>query len=153
MNIKFSFDLVGLARAIKQVFTLSFLKRILRGSAQGAIIYLIYFIITEILISGGRSQQNIYLEIISLIIIISLSTYFVMRRFPQSDTGAIKEGFSNLLVFAILDFLAVNLMLESNSGILYQYWGTLTNYATILIIPYLIYRLRMRKSSTPEIIS
>jgi len=153
MKIKFSFDVVGLGRAIKQIFTLSFLKNALRGSKQGAIIYLVYFVITEILISGGRSQQNLYLEIVSLIIIISLSTYFAIRRFPQSDTEAIKEGFGNLLVFAFLDFLAVNLLLESNSGLLYQYWGTLANYGAILVVPYLIYQLRMRRTSTPETIS
>lgn len=153
MNTKFNFDGKGFVGAIKQIFTLTFLKKALRTSKQGAIIYLTYFIITEILISGGRSQYDLYLEIVSLIIIISLSAYFTIKRVPQNNIESIKKGFSNLLVFAILDFLAVNLLLESNSGLMYQYWGTLANYTAILAVPYLIYQLKVRKTSTPQTIS
>lgn len=145
MSIKMSFDTTGLLNGLVQVFKVSFWKRALKGSVEGLVIYLAYFIISEIMISGGRYEQDIYLEIVSLIIVISVTLYFIVRRKDLDQVKAINEGFGNLMVFAILDFLMKNLLLDANSGQIYKYWGTLVIYAVVLITPYVVFQIKKRR--------
>jgi len=151
INIKQSFSLIG--RALKVFFSIANVKNLLGKSYEGAVIFLVYFIISEILISGGLYANNIYLEIVTLIIVISLTAFFLAKKLPGDRISAIKRGFANLTSFAILDFLLSNLLLNDNSGSIYKYWGTLTTYAVILVLPFLIYYLKNRKITATESIS
>jgi hypothetical protein len=142
MSIKFSIDLKSFGKMIAETFKVNNLKRLFKNSYEGFWIYLVYFIVSEIIISGGRFEKDIYLEIVELIIVLSLSAYFLMRKPPATDTDAVRRGFMNLVVFVLLDFLAINLLLDQNSGMVYKYWGTLANYALVLAMPYLFYQIK-----------
>jgi membrane-associated HD superfamily phosphohydrolase len=133
----------------KKAITPGNLKKVLISAKEGFWLYISYFIISEILISGGKWERSVAVEIVSILTITSVYLLFTYNKPSSSYNEAIKRGFTNLVTFAILDFLAVNWLLDSNSGAIYKFWGTLTNYAVVLVFPYLLYKLKVWRGLTP----
>ena len=106
--------------------------------SEGLTIWIINFVVIEILISGGRYEYNLYISIVSIVIAFFI-TLFVNLKKPVSDiVNALSRGLSVAISYGIMDYLVVNLLLEKNSLMIYRSWGYLAVYGTILILPVLI---------------
>ncbi|MDH4358619.1 MAG: hypothetical protein OEV37_01560 [Candidatus Berkelbacteria bacterium] len=112
-------------------------------------IWVAVFIISEIAISGGRYEFNIYLTIVQLVIILTVLIYFM--SVSKLKTKSLKEnliwGLGLAVWFAILDFLIINLLLEKNSLSIYKNWETYIAYGLLLLIPVFRYSLKIRPQS------
>jgi hypothetical protein len=111
------------------------IKTMLKSALYGLIVWLIVFVLGEILISGGRSEKNIFLLILELIVIITSVIYINLKNRTQSIIVQLLRGGIITAVFALLDFLIINLLLEGNLKTIYHFWPTYLKYGLLLIAP------------------
>ncbi len=102
------------------------------------IAYLVYFILNEILISGGRSESNIYLIIFNVIVLSTILWVFRDRYYQKDLKTRIIEGLTFAGIFALLDFLLIDVLLYKFNHSIYNHYYTYLNYGILLIIPILI---------------
>lgn len=110
-------------------------KTMLKSALYGFIVWFIVFVLGEILISGGRSEKNIFLLILELIAIIVSVIYINSKNQNQSIIVQLLRGGIMAAVFALLDFLVINLLLESNIKTIYHFWPTYLKYGLLLTAP------------------
>jgi len=110
-------------------------KRILKSALNGLVIWLIVFVLGEILISGGRSERNIFLLILELIVIVTALIYLNLKNQNQSIINQLVRGAIMAAVFALLDFLVINLLLEGNLRTIYHFWPIYLMYGLLLVGP------------------
>lgn len=110
----------------------------------GAIVWLCYFIATEVVISGGLNERNPYLAGFGFIVIIA-SAYVTYRntQFNGWKSSLIKSGLGTI-AFALLDFLIFFLIFESKDAAMYKFWATYVDYALMLLAPVIVSILRTR---------
>ncbi|MCX6809374.1 MAG: hypothetical protein NTZ65_01320 [Candidatus Berkelbacteria bacterium] len=117
-------------------------KKYLRIIGQGFLIWIVVFVITEVVISGGRSERNLYLIILQAIAVTSLSAYLNRKYISATIISTILRGIVLMLSFALLDYLIVNLWLEHNNLTIYRFWPSYINYVLILITPLVQTKMR-----------
>lgn len=108
-------------------------KTILKSALYGLIIWVIVFVLGEILISGGRSEKNIFLLILELIVIVTSVIYVNSKNQTQPIITQLLRGVIMAVTFALLDFLIINLLLESNLKTIYHFWPTYLKYGLLLV--------------------
>jgi len=69
--------------------------------------YLVFFILNEIMISGGKYSYNIYVVVFNVIVILVILWLFRSKYYKINITTRIKEGLIYSVTFALLDFLLV----------------------------------------------
>ncbi len=117
---------------------------------EGIIIWLIVFVISEIIISGGRYDQNYFLLAVNLIIILIISLYFSVKRPIKAIWEALLRGVVAVLAFAVLDFLVIDLFLLKNNLGIYKNWQTYVIYGLVLLIPIIASRFGKKRFTSPE---
>ena len=108
---------------------------IIKHISSVVIAYLVFFILNEILISGGKSQQNLYLIIFNIITIIVILWFLKDRYYGKPLKQRIIESTTYLSVFAVLDFLLVNMLLDKMSLHIYKMYYTYIYYGLLFILP------------------
>lgn len=131
---------------IKRVWAFK-VKNVLPFAAEGAIFWVVSFIISEILISGGRYEKNAYVGILNLIFAVALILMFNLKKPVSNLIATVYRGGFALITYAILDYLVVAWLLEKNSFAMYRFWGLIATYATILALPAIIYLTKNYLSS------
>jgi low temperature requirement protein LtrA len=111
------------------------IKKIGGWALEGAVIYFIAFFISEVLISGGLYERGLYFGLAYNIIILAMIIFSQMKRNTLDLRAQICRSISMVVTFAILDFLLVDLLLESFNQLIYKFWGTYVAYAIVLAGP------------------
>jgi hypothetical protein len=117
---------------------------------EGLIIWAVVFVVAEIIISGGRHPGNIYLLATSLIIILFISLYSSVKRPVKDIKKSLLRGLLAALVFAILDFLVINLLLEKNNLQIYRSWQSYVQYALVFLVPVVASRFGKERFGEPQ---
>jgi len=97
--------------------------------------YLVFFILNEIMISGGKYSYNIYVVVFNVIVILVILWLFRNKYYKINITTRIKEGLIYSVTFALLDFLLVYLLLYRSNLSIYRSYSTYVYYGLLLIIP------------------
>jgi len=116
----------------------------IKGSGQlsniieGLEIWIVNFVLLEIIISGGRNEKNLYVFILSIGIAFFIILFVNLKKKVDTLKTAIFRGVSAVIAYALMDYLVINLILEKNSYGIYRSWGYFATYATILLLPAII---------------
>lgn len=109
-------------------------QNICRPLSKSLVVYLIYFLIAEIVISGGGYERSLYLWAVIYLFVIIAET-LLSRKDSKTIKTAIFSGLWFSLTVIILDYLVVNLALQGNTLVMFKRWEILTLYAVTLAIP------------------
>lgn len=112
--------------------------KIVQPLSKSLIVYLIYFITAEILISGGRYERDIYLWIVIFFFVIIAEVKLSKTESKKFKT-ALYSGLWFALTIIAIDYLIVNLLLQGNSFVIFKEWQTISLYAVTLLIPLVQY--------------
>ncbi|MFH1855400.1 MAG: hypothetical protein ABH810_03290 [bacterium] len=123
--------------ALKKFFQRPLIKSIASSALPGLYCYAVIFILGEILMSGGKSDRNPYTIIALVIFLIASQIVFIKREKYSSYKEILLSAITVTLVFAILDYLIVNLFLMKNNYEIYKYWPNYFIYLTTLALPYI----------------
>jgi len=118
---------------------------------KSLLIYLAYFILAEVVISGGRYERDIYLWIVIFVLVVIMETSFVWSTKISNFKQAVVVGLWYAIPVIVLDYLITNLLLEKNSLNIFKSWETITLYALTLIIPLGIYLKKSNKASGNQV--
>lgn len=110
-------------------------KPIFNYKVEGAIIWLVYFIVSEILISGGRYERDTYTYVAAIIFVLTTIITILVRKKTTDIKDAITRGVIWLVVVVVLDYLIVNWLLQGNQLVIFKSWGPLTVYGLTLVSP------------------
>ena len=114
---------------------------------EAIIIWIIIFLLSEILISGGRHPFDPFLFGLNIAVIIVLFGYVNIKRPTKIILDALQRAGIAVVVYALLDFLIINLFLEKNNLAIYKTWQTYVIYAVIILIPLALSRLGKKRFS------
>jgi len=135
-----------------------FFRTMLGYKLDALYIYLIVFVIAEIMISGGLYEKGLIFGLVNAFLVLVLALAWQYRRRLGSLKDQIIRGVVMMVVYAVLDFLLVNLLLERFNNVIYSYWGTYAAYAIVLLVPILyllapryIKRIKENKVSTKNL--
>lgn len=133
------------------------MKKVINLAKQASKIllaYLVFFTLNEILISGGKSEQNIYLIIFNIIVILTISYFLKDRYYGKALKQRLAQGIIYSLTFAILDFLLVVLLLKKMDFSMYKSYYTYIYYGLLLLVPvladYINYGIKKALSRTKK---
>lgn len=99
-----------------------------KGLWQGALAWLIVFIFSEILISGGQYQSGWYLLIFQVIALLAIGIYWKWYRISWLRFIWI------LVIYAGLDLLINGWVFSTSIKVFYTTWQTYIPYAVIVIL-------------------
>ena len=122
---------------IKDITKKPVISKILSSAYMGLLCYAVIFILSEILVSGGKSEHNPYFIAVIAIFLIASQILFIPKKVYSETKQTIISALSVTLTIAILDYLIVNLALEKNSLELYKYWPYYFLYLTTLALPFI----------------
>ena len=125
------------------------LKPLINAKCETIVIWVIVFVINEVIISGGRHSQNYYLFSFNIFALLMLFGYANIRRASGQINEALKRAGVAVLVFAVLDFLIINLLLEKNNLSIYKAWQTYVAYAAIILTTLAISRFKKPRPTAP----
>lgn len=112
--------------------------------SKSALIYLVYFLLFEIVVSGGRYERDPYVFSLTLIFVLITQYLLINKKKISKMKTAILEGIYLVLPIIALDFLIVNvLMLENYLGV-FTRWESIATYLLIIILPVAL-NLKKRK--------
>ena len=116
---------------------MKYIKALGKPALRGLILWLIIFIVSEIIISGGRHPASPYLVALNAIILIA---FFWYQRdyFIGTWLSKAKKAIVVLIVFALLDFLVINFLLYQNNYYIYSTYQTYTYYGLIILLSLVI---------------
>lgn len=114
-----------------------FFKTMLGYKLDAIYIYLIIFVIAEIMISGGLYEKGLIFGLINAFFVLVLALAWQYRGTVGSLKDQIIRGAVMMIVYAVLDFLLVDLLLERFNNVIYSYWGTYAAYGVVLLVPIL----------------
>ena len=126
-----------------------FFQLITKNLAPGMLCYIVLFVIAQFLFSSGKSYQNPYSIIALVIFLIASQVYFIKKENYSTWKETLVSAIVTTLLFAILDYLIVNLWLLKNNLELYKYWPYYFIYLTTLLLPVL--RFKWDDSSSPTL--
>jgi len=121
----------------RKFFQKPLVKDIASSALPGLYCYAVIFVIGEILISGGKSDRNPYTIIVLAIFLIAAQIVFIKREKYSSYKKTLLSAITVTLVFAILDYLIVNLFLMKNNYEIYKYWPNYFIYLATLALPFI----------------
>jgi hypothetical protein len=122
---------------IKEVSSKPIVKQIGKNALLAFYCYLIVFILDQILISGGMSEINVYFIIASCLFLIASQILLIRNKFYTDMKSTIISAATFLLVFALLDYLVINLWLENNNLELYKFWPMYFSYLIVAGMPFI----------------
>jgi hypothetical protein len=122
---------------IKSISTKPTVSYILKNAYWGLLIYLILFIIGQIVISGGKAERDPYFVILMVIFSIAAQIMIIKKEFYEGWKKTLIAAVTVTLVFAILDYLIVNLWLEKNNLVIFKYWPYYFIYLSTLATPFI----------------
>jgi len=110
-----------------------------------AAVWLIDFVISEIIISGGLYTRSVWLVLVEILTV----SFFLMifKQTPQDAKERLKCSITNFITFIVLDFFAVYLLLESSNRDFFRFWGTWAIYLLVFVYPL----VRLKKKSSSDI--
>jgi hypothetical protein len=111
-----------------------------------AIIWIINFIISEIIISGGLYARSVWLVAVQVVTVI-VFLVVIEKKKPKSKEEKYRVAIANFAVFAILDLAVIYFGLESSNKEFYNFYGTWIIYAVVAIYPF----LNLKKDSAANI--
>ena len=126
-----------LKEKIKGISSKPIVSSILKNAYWGLLIFLILFVIGQIVISGGKSERDPYFVILMVIFLIAGQVFIISRDYYSSIKTTLPSAVTITVVIALLDFLIVNLWLEKNNLAIYKYWPMYFIYLTALITPFI----------------
>lgn len=128
--------------SIKKVGEISVLKEI----KLPIVIWIINFIVSEIIISGGLYARSIWLVAVQLVTII---VFFLIleKNKPKTKKDKSRMAIKNFAVFAILDLVVIYFGLESSNREFFNFYGTWAVYAFVAGYPF----LNLKKDSAANI--
>lgn len=118
---------------------------------RSLLIYLLYFVFAETIISGGRYERDIYLWAIIFLLVGALEVMFTLKNKMADIKDAIKTGLWFALPIVALDYLIVNLLLEKNSLSIFKNWENITLYAITLVLPIIVLMLQRSKRENHQV--
>lgn len=106
-------------------------------ASKGAVVlsYIIFFVLNEIIISGGKYPYGTYTIMFNVIVILAILYVFRKKYYVPSTATRIKEGITYSVTFAALDFLVVYLLLYKSNPSIYKSYSTYLYYGLLLVIP------------------
>lgn len=124
-----------------------------RSVYQFAVIWAIGNIIIGFLISQGSSEDSVYVGAIYLALIVAGSYIALRINHFTLYKSALAFSITGVLVFALLDYLIVNLLLEGNILHLYSEWYIALSYALVALVPLIpfsvkVFKLKARRQAT-----
>jgi hypothetical protein len=122
---------------IKSLSSQPIVKQVAKNSLLALYCYLIVFVIDQILISGGMSEFNPYFIIASGIFLISVQIILIRNKFYSDLKSTIISAVTFLIVFALLDYLIINLWLEKNNLEFYKFWPNYFSYLIVIALPFI----------------
>jgi hypothetical protein len=110
------------------------------------IIWIINFIISEIIISGGLYARSVWLVAVQLVTIVVF--FLVLEKSkPKTKKDKSRMAIENFAVFAILDLVVIYLGLESSNREFFNFYGTWIVYVVVAGYPF----LNLKKDSAANI--
>lgn len=97
--------------------------------------YLIFFVLNEVIISGGKYPYDIYTVVFNIIVILVILCVFRNKYCTADIITRVKQGLTYSVTFAVLDFLLVYLLLYKSNLSIYHSYSTYVYYGLLLIIP------------------
>lgn len=124
-----------------------------RSVGQFAVIWAIGNMIIGFLISQGASENSAYVGVIYCALIIAGSYIALRINHFTLYKSALAFSITGVLVFALLDYLLVNLLLEGNTLHLYSEWYVAASYALVALVPLIpfsakVFKLKARRQAT-----
>jgi apolipoprotein N-acyltransferase len=92
------------------------------------LVWLVNYIFSEIVISGGIYERSPYLILLNAIIVFTLIQY-IPRKSPGTTQKRIKMAIVYFITFIVLDYLLIFWLLEKQQLSYFQFWGTWVVYA------------------------
>lgn len=111
------------------------LKKIIGYKLDAIYIYLIVFVLGEILISGGLYERGWIFGVVNSFFVLILALAWQYKRKLGTLKDQIIKALLMTIVYAALDFLLVDLLLEKFNNKIYTFWGTYVAYGIILLVP------------------
>lgn len=116
-----------------------------RFALQALAIWAASNIIIGFLISQGSSEDSVYVGIIYLIFIVA-GIYIALRKNHLTlYKSALAFSITSVIVFALLDYLVINLLIEGNTFKIYSEWYIAVSYVICAIIPILPFSIKAMK--------
>ncbi|OQA53298.1 MAG: hypothetical protein BWY43_00069 [candidate division WS2 bacterium ADurb.Bin280] len=106
---------------------------------KGALIYLVYFLLLEIVVSGGRYERDPYLFALTLIFVIITEYLIIDKKAIKKFKTALFQGIYLFAVVVVLDFLIVNVLMLKNYLGVFSRWESIATYLIILLLPTALY--------------
>lgn len=97
--------------------------------------YIAFFILNEIVISGGKYEGDAYTIALNIVIIAIVLWIFRERYYHKPVISRFLEGLFYAVTFAVLDYLLVNLLLYNNNLSIYKVYYHYVYYGILLVIP------------------
>ncbi len=110
------------------------------------IVWLIQFIISEIVISGGLYARSVWLVAIQAVAIISFLLILEKGK-PKTKKEKSRVAITNFAVFVILDLAVIYFGLESSNREFFNFYGTWIIYAIVAAYPF----VNLKKDSVVNI--
>lgn len=126
-------DLSGIKAVAKKPLT----KKIINSAYLGLLCYTVIFVLSEILISGGKSEHNPYYIAVIVIFLIAAQILFISKKVYSDLKSTIISAFCVTITIAILDYLIVNLWLGKNNLEIYKYWPYYFLFVSTLALPFI----------------
>ena len=134
---------------VKAIADKPIVKRILENALLALYSYAVIFIIGQAFISGGMSEKNVYFIIAICIFLIASQIAFIRNSHYSSFKSTLVSSLTALLVFALLDYLLINLWLEKNNYELYKFWPNYFIYLIVVATPFI--RSRWQNLNSPTL--
>lgn len=99
------------------------------------IVWLIQFVISEIIISGGLYARSVWLVAVQVVTIISFLLILEKGK-PKTKKEKSRVAITNFAVFVILDLVVIYFGLESSNREFFNFYGTWIIYAIIAAYPF-----------------
>lgn len=135
---------------IKDVAKKPLTKVIMKNLSLALYSYLIVLALGQILISGGMSDRSPYYIITVSIILVASQILLIRNKFYENMKTTITASILSLILFALLDYLLVNLVLLKNNYEFYKFWPNFIIYALVVGLPFIRSKWRNVSSFNPK---
>lgn len=126
-------------------------RPLLQQLGRSALVYLVYFLIFEIIVSGGRYENDPYLFAITTMTVVIVEYLLLDKKTTKKLKGAVFQGLYFAVVAAVLDLLIVNYLLLHNLLATYTTWTSIATYLIMLTLPIAIYFVFRKKQKTYQV--
>ncbi len=136
--------------SIKNIVASPKAKSIFSELLPGLYSYAVVFFLGEILISGGMSEKSPYFLITIIIALIAFQIAIIRNSNYSSIRKATIAAGAYLIVFAVLDYLIINLFFEKNNYEFYKFWPNYFVYLAVILLPFIRSKWHSLSSFNPK---